>query len=270
MQTLTTSDIKLSESANRFLPFSSGEIQTEYHLRYQGYDFGITLLGRPFLSRKPPFLFLSPCGGTKQIYQQSFAAHISRFCLRSAVIIHSSCSGSMQATIFEAFAAVKWLCRHSKLLGIDTREMPLVGTGFGASTATVIGMMATSESGVNLGGKVLVDASFRQPEGLFPSDFSNGTAKTKGKSIGGWLNMQDVYDLPFSAGADELRNQPPTLFQFTQNAQWDEGGKRYYSRLADAGVAVNCVCYESACRFSTVQDPFTRRDLLRDLASALG
>lgn len=270
MQTLSVSDIRLSESANRFLPFSSGEIQTEYHLRHQGYNFGMTLLGRAFLRKKPPFVFLSTCSGEKQFQQQSFAAHISRFCLRPAVIIHSSYSCSIQATLFEAFAAVKWLCRHSKLLGIDTREMPLVGTGFGASTATVIGMMATSESGVNLGGKVLIDASFCQPEGLFPPDFSNGTAKTKGKSFGGWINMQEVYDLPFITGTDELRNQPPTLFQFTQNAQWDEGGKRYYSRLVEAGAVVNCVCYESASRFSTVQDSFTRRDLLRDLASALG
>jgi acetyl esterase/lipase len=270
MQSFTISDHKPAGSANRFLPFSSGETRTEYHLHHQGYNFGITLLGRPFLRKKPPFLFLSPCGGQKQNYQQSFAAHISRFCLRSGVIIHSGCSDSMQATIFEAFAAVKWLCRHSKLLGIDTREMPLVGTGFGASTAAVISMMATSETGLNLGGKVLVDASFRLPEGLFLQGSSNGNVKSKGKSAGDWINMQDVYNLPFRAGAAELRNQPPTLFQFTQNALWDEDGKRYYGRLMEAGAAVNCVCYESANRFSTTQEPFTRRDLLQDLASALG
>ncbi len=148
--------------------------------------------------------------------------------------------------INEAYAVTKWVAEHGSEIGVNGKNLAVVGNSVGGNMAAAIALMAKDKKGPHIKLQVLLwpvtDANF---ETASYSEFAEGRFLTKNSMIWFWDNYlpdvnkrKEIYASPLQASIDELKNLPPALIQVAENDVLRDEGEAYGRKLDEAGVPV--------------------------------
>jgi acetyl esterase/lipase len=150
----------------------------------------------------------------------------------------------------EVYAAAKWLTDHGNEVGIDGKNMAIVGNSAGGNLATATALMAKEKGGVAFKTQILfwpvTDADFtRESWKLY------GQQRFLTASLMKWMwdqyipaeKRKEIYASPLQATTEQLKGLPPTLIQVAENDILRDEGEAYGRKLLEAGVDVTTVRY---------------------------
>ncbi len=153
--------------------------------------------------------------------------------------------------INELYAAIKWIESNGDALGVNSKQMAIVGNSVGGNMAAVMGLMAKDKKGPDI--KLLVL--------LWPVtdvNFDTGSYKMYGEqrflttSLMKWMfdqyttdnkQRKELYHSPLQASVDELKGLPPTLIITAENDILRDEGEAFGRKLDEAGVQVTTIRY---------------------------
>jgi len=152
----------------------------------------------------------------------------------------------------DCYAALKWVVANAAALGVDPNRVGVIGDSAGGNLAAIVAQMARDKNGPTLRCQILtypaVDATMSSP-----SIKENAKAPLLGEAEMTWfwghyidgsgLDARDPAVSPLFASS--LSGLPPA---FVCTAEFDplrDEGEAYASKLAAAGVEVECKRYDS-------------------------
>jgi len=151
--------------------------------------------------------------------------------------------------INEAYAATKYIIKHSRELNLDASKLAVMGDSVGANMATVVAILAKERGGPKIDYQVL----------FYPvTDANFETASYKEFATGYWLSTEamkwfwDAYlpdknerqnyrVSPLLASLDKLKELPPTLIITNEYDVLRDEGEAYAHKLIEAGVDTTSV-----------------------------
>ena len=153
--------------------------------------------------------------------------------------------------INEIYAATKWVAEHGEEIGVDGKNMAVVGNSVGGNMTMVTGLQAKDKGGPHIKLLIMmwpiVDADFEtESYHRFGEDRFLTTPLMK------WMydmyipNPEDrkqIYASPLRATIDQLKGLPPTLIQVAENDVLRDEGEAFGRKLDEAGVKVTTVRY---------------------------
>lgn len=153
--------------------------------------------------------------------------------------------------INEIYAATKWVAENGEEIGVDGKNLAIVGNSVGGNMTTVTALQAKENGSPHI--KLLI---LMWP--IVDADFDTDSYQRFGENrflttpLMKWLydmyipNPEDrkqVYASPLRATIDQLRGLPPTLIQLAENDVLRDEGEAFGRKLDEAGVAVTTVRY---------------------------
>lgn len=153
--------------------------------------------------------------------------------------------------INEIYAATKWVAEHGDEIGVDGKNLAVVGNSVGGNMTAVTALQAKAKGGPHI--KLLV---MMWP--IVDADFETESYKLFGENrflttpLMKWMydmyipdpeERKQIYASPLRATVDQLRGLPPTLIQVAENDVLRDEGEAFGRKLAEAGVAVTTVRY---------------------------
>lgn len=153
--------------------------------------------------------------------------------------------------INEIYAATEWISKNGKEIGVDGKNLAVVGNSVGGNMATVTALMAKDKNGPKIKLQVLLwpvtDADFETESYNL---FANGRFLTKNLMKWFWdsylpdaSKRKEIYASPLQASLEQLKGLPPTLVQTAENDVLRDEGETYARKLEQAGVAVTLTRY---------------------------
>ncbi|HET7002187.1 MAG TPA: alpha/beta hydrolase [Puia sp.] len=153
--------------------------------------------------------------------------------------------------IHQIFAATQWVAMHGKEIGVDGRNLAVVGNSVGGNMAAVTALMAKNNNGPNIKLQVLLwpvtDANF---ETTSYNEFAEGRFLTKNMMKWFWDNYlpdeskrSEIYASPLQASPEQLKGLPQALVQTAENDVLRDEGEAYARKLNEAGVPVTLTRY---------------------------
>jgi acetyl esterase len=153
--------------------------------------------------------------------------------------------------INQAYAATKWVAEHGNEIGVNGKDLAVVGNSVGGNMAAVVSLMAKDKKGPHIKLQVLLwpvtNADFNTESYL---SYADGRFLTRNMMIWFWdsytkdlVKRKDIYASPLLASLDELKGLPPTLVQTAENDVLRDEGEAYARKLNDAGVPVTLTRY---------------------------
>ncbi|MDB5152609.1 MAG: alpha/beta hydrolase [Mucilaginibacter sp.] len=153
--------------------------------------------------------------------------------------------------INEIFAATKWVAEHGSEIGVDGKNMAIIGNSVGGNMTAVTALKAKEQGGPRIKGIIMmwpiVDAEFdTESYRLYGQDRFLTTPLME------WMYDQyttdqrqrkEIYASPLNATVDQLRDLPPTLIQVAENDILRDEGEAFGRKLDEAGVKVTTVRY---------------------------
>lgn len=153
--------------------------------------------------------------------------------------------------INEIYAATKWVAEHGDEIGVDGKNLAVVGNSVGGNMTTVTSIKAKENNGPKIKLQImmwpLVDSSFdTESYKLFGEDRFLTTSLMK------WMYDQyttdpkqrkEIHASPLLADVEQLKGLPPTLIQVAENDILRDGGEAYGRKLDEAGVKVTTIRY---------------------------
>ncbi|MDB5025878.1 MAG: alpha/beta hydrolase [Mucilaginibacter sp.] len=153
--------------------------------------------------------------------------------------------------INEIFAATSWVAEHGSEIGVDGKNMAIIGNSVGGNMTAVTALKAKEKGGPRIKGIVMmwpiVDAEFdTESYRLYGQDRFLTTPLME------WMYDQyttdqrqrkEIYASPLNATVDQLRDLPPTLIQVAENDILRDEGEAFGRKLDEAGVKVTTVRY---------------------------
>ena len=153
--------------------------------------------------------------------------------------------------INEIYAATKWVAEHGEEIGVDGKNLAIVGNSVGGNMSTVTTLMAKEKGGPHIKLQILmwpiVDASFETES--YHQFGDKRFLTTPGMK---WMydmyipdpeKRQDIYASPLQATVEQLKGLPPALIQVAESDILRDGGEAYGRKLDEAGVTVTTVRY---------------------------
>jgi acetyl esterase/lipase len=151
----------------------------------------------------------------------------------------------------EIFAATKWVASHGGEIGVDGRNMAVIGNSVGGNMTAVTALKAKEQGGPPIKGIIMmwpiVNAEFdTESYRLYGQDRFLTTPLME------WMYDQyttdqaqrkEIYASPLQATIDQLRDMPPTLIQVAENDILRDEGEAFGRKLDEAGVKVTTVRY---------------------------
>lgn len=153
--------------------------------------------------------------------------------------------------INEAYAATKWVAANGKEIGVDGKNLAVVGNSVGGNMAAVVALMAKDKKGPEIKLQVLLwpvtDADFsRSSYTLYGQERFLTTPLMKWM----WDNYlpnkskrKEIYASPAQASLNQLKGLPPALVQLAENDILFDEGLAYARKLDEAGVATTITTY---------------------------
>jgi acetyl esterase/lipase len=146
----------------------------------------------------------------------------------------------------QIYAVTKWVAEHGNEIGVNGKNLAVVGNSVGGNMTAVVTLMAKEKNGPAIRLQVLVwpvtDANFET--GSY-QEFGEGRFLTRNMMKWFWANYlpdekkrSDVYASPLQATKEQLRGLPPTLIQTAENDVLRDEGEAYARKLDEAGVHV--------------------------------
>jgi acetyl esterase/lipase len=153
--------------------------------------------------------------------------------------------------INEIYAATKWVAEHGEEIGVDGKNLAVVGNSVGGNMTAVTALRAKEKGGPHIKLQILmwpiVNADF---ETEFYHQFGDKRfLTTPGMK---WMydmyipdpeKRQDIYASPLQATVEQLQGLPPALIQVVESDILRDGGEAYGRKLDEAGVTVTTVRY---------------------------
>ncbi len=152
--------------------------------------------------------------------------------------------------INQIYAATQWVAEHGNEIGVDGKNLAVVGNSVGGNMAAVTALMAKDKKGPKIKLQVLLwpvtDANFET--GSY-NQFAEERFLTKNMMIWFWDNYLDkdkrneIYASPLQASLEQLKGLPPALVQTAENDVLRDEGEAYARKLNEAGVPVTLTRY---------------------------
>lgn len=153
--------------------------------------------------------------------------------------------------IHQIYATTKWVASHGNEIGVNGKNLALVGNSVGGNMATSVALMAKDKKGPMVKLQVLLwpvtDARFDTPS---YDEMANGRFLTRNMMIWFWDSYlpdknkrKEIYAAPLQATSEQLKGLPPTLVQTAENDVLRDEGEAYARKLNEAGVPVTLTRY---------------------------
>lgn len=153
--------------------------------------------------------------------------------------------------INQAYAATEWVSLHGHEIGVNGKDLAVVGNSVGGNMAAVVSLMAKDKKGPAIKLQVLLwpvtNANFET--GSYHA-FADGRFLTRNMMIWFWDNYttdpaarKEIYASPLLASLEELKGLPPALVQTAENDVLRDEGEAYARKMDEAGVAVTLTRY---------------------------
>ncbi|AWK05554.1 alpha/beta hydrolase [Flavobacterium crocinum] len=153
--------------------------------------------------------------------------------------------------INEIYAATQWVAENGKEIGVDSKNLAVVGNSVGGNMTAAITLMAKDKKGPHIKLQVLLwpvtDANFETESYNL---YANGRFLTKNMMKWFWDNYlpdtakrTEKYASPLQASLAELKDLPPALVQTAENDVLRDEGEAYARKLNEAGVPVTLTRY---------------------------
>jgi acetyl esterase/lipase len=153
--------------------------------------------------------------------------------------------------INEIYAATKWVAEHGEEIGVDGKNLAVVGNSVGGNMSTVTTLMAKAKGGPQIKLQILmwpiVDADFETD-----SYHQFGEKRFLTVPEMKWMydmyiadpeKRKDIYASPLQATVEQLKGLPPALIQLAESDILHDEGAAYGRKLDEAGVDVTTVQY---------------------------
>jgi acetyl esterase/lipase len=153
--------------------------------------------------------------------------------------------------INEIYAATKWVAEHGEEIGVDGKNLAVVGNSVGGNMSTVTTLMAKEKGGPHIKLQILmwpiVDADFETD-----SYHKFGEKRFLTVPTMKWMydmyiadpeQRKDIYASPLRATVEQLKGLPPALIQLAESDILHDEGEAYGRKLDEAGVDVTTVRY---------------------------
>ncbi|WP_205720317.1 MULTISPECIES: alpha/beta hydrolase [unclassified Flavobacterium] len=153
--------------------------------------------------------------------------------------------------INEIYAATQWVAENGKEIGVNGKNLAVVGNSVGGNMTAAITLMAKDKKGPHIKLQVLLwpvtDANFETESYNL---YANGRFLTKNMMKWFWDNYlpdaskrTEKYASPLQASLAELKDLPPALVQTAENDVLRDEGEAYARKLNEAGVPVTLTRY---------------------------
>jgi acetyl esterase/lipase len=153
--------------------------------------------------------------------------------------------------INEIYAATKWVSEHGYEIGVDGKNLAVVGNSVGGNMTASVVLMAKEKKGPAIKLQVMLwpvtDANFET--GSY-KDLGEGRFLTRNMMIWFWDNYlpdkkmrKEIYASPLQATVGQLKGLPPALIQTAENDVLRDEGEAYARKLDEAGVPVTLTRY---------------------------
>jgi acetyl esterase/lipase len=153
--------------------------------------------------------------------------------------------------INQIYAATQWVAENGKEIGVDGKNLAVVGNSVGGNMSAVIALMAKDKKGPKIKLQILLwpvtDANFETES---YNQFAQERFLTKNMMIWFWDNYlpekdkrKEIYASPLQATTDQLKGLPPALVQTAENDVLRDEGEAYARKLNEAGVPVTLTRY---------------------------
>ena len=153
--------------------------------------------------------------------------------------------------INEIYAATKWVAEHGEEIGVDGKNLAVVGNSVGGNMTAVTALKAKEQGGPHIKLQImmwpLVDADFETD-----SYHQFGEKRFLSKSTMKWMydlyttdpeKRKEIYASPLQATVEQLKGLPPALIQVAESDILHDEGTAYGRKLDEAGVSVTTVQY---------------------------
>jgi acetyl esterase/lipase len=145
--------------------------------------------------------------------------------------------------INQIYAATKWVAEHGNDIGVNGKNLAVVGNSVGGNMTAAVTLMAKAKGGpaIKLHAMLwpVTDADFNTSS---YNDLGEGRFLTKNMMKWFWDNYlpdetkrKEIYASPLQAGLDQLKGLPPALIQTAENDVLRDEGYAYALTLLHAG-----------------------------------
>lgn len=153
--------------------------------------------------------------------------------------------------INQIYAVTKWVAERGEEIGVDGKNLAVVGNSVGGNMTAAVALMAKDKNGPAIKLQVLLwpvtDANFET--GSY-KELAEGRFLTRNMMTWFWDNYlpnvdarKAIYAAPLQAGTDQLKGLPPALVQTAENDVLRDEGEAYARKLDEAGVRVTLTRY---------------------------
>lgn len=154
--------------------------------------------------------------------------------------------------INEIYAATKWVAEHGDEIGVDGKNLAVVGNSVGGNMTAVTALKAKENGGPKIKVHIMMwpvtDANFE-----WDSFKQFGDKRFLTAPLMKWMwdlyttdpkERKQIYASPLEASVDQLKGLPPALIQVAQSDILCDEGEAYGRKLDEAGVTVTTVRYD--------------------------
>ena len=153
--------------------------------------------------------------------------------------------------INQIYAAAKWVSLNGREIGVDGKNLAIVGNSVGGNMTASVVLMAKKKNGPEIKIQVMLwpvtDANF---ETNSYKELGEGRFLTRNLMIWFWDNYlpslkkrNEIYASPLQATINQLKGLPPALIQTAENDVLRDEGEAYARKLDEAGVPVSLTRY---------------------------
>lgn len=151
----------------------------------------------------------------------------------------------------EIYAATKWVAEHGEEIGVDGKNLAVVGNSVGGNMTAVTALKAKEKGGPVIKLQIMmwpiVDANFETE-----SYKRFGEKRFLTTPLMKWMydlyttdpkERKEIYASPLQATVEQLKGLPPALIQVAESDVLRDEGEAYGRKLDEAGVKVTTVRY---------------------------
>jgi acetyl esterase/lipase len=154
--------------------------------------------------------------------------------------------------INQIYATIKWVAEHGNEIGVNGKNLAVVGNSVGGNMTASVVLMAKEKNGPAIKLQVLLwpvtDANFET--GSY-TELGEGRFLTRNMMIWFWDNYlpdikarKEIFASPLQAKPEQLKGLPPALIQTAENDVLRDEGEAYARKLNEAGVPVTLTRHE--------------------------
>ena len=154
--------------------------------------------------------------------------------------------------IDQIYAVVKWVAANGSEIGVNGKNLAVVGNSVGGNMTAAVVLMAKEKNGPTIKLQVMLwpvtNANFDTDS---YKELGEGRFLTRNMMIWFWDNYlpdekrrQEIFASPLQATVEQLKGLPPALIQTAENDVLRDEGEAYARKLNEAGVAVTLTRHE--------------------------